>query len=45
MATPSLTESLYEYMAAPGYEPQELTDISNQMPYTASAEAVAAVID
>ena len=28
MATPTLTESLYEYMAAPGYEPQELAAIS-----------------
>lgn len=28
MATPTLTEALYEYMSAPGYEPQELADIS-----------------
>ena len=31
MATPTLTESLYEYMSAPGYEPQELADISKGM--------------
>ena len=31
MESTSLTEELYDYLSAPGYEPQELADIAKGM--------------
>ena len=31
MSLPSLSEALYDYLSAPGYEPQEMVDIARGM--------------